>query len=108
VELREEPSCADITIALVGNKCDLIEDRVVSRESVTAYAKAENVFFAETSAKLRENVDGLFAQVALAVTNSRPLGSGGASAPTVASSTTPIRLENNGGVSSSGSAKGTL
>eukprot|EP00007_Cunea_sp_BSH-02190019_P008147 CAMPEP_0174234138 /NCGR_PEP_ID=MMETSP0417-20130205/3979_1 /TAXON_ID=242541 /ORGANISM="Mayorella sp, Strain BSH-02190019" /LENGTH=216 /DNA_ID=CAMNT_0015312455 /DNA_START=114 /DNA_END=764 /DNA_ORIENTATION=+ len=107
VELREEPSCADITIALVGNKCDLIEERVISRESVEAYAKSENIFFAETSAKLRENVDTLFAQVAMAVTNSRPLGGGAIGDGPAPAAGAPvnhsIRLEgnhSNGGASS--------
>ena len=41
----------------VGNKCDLEEKRVVSREEGEQFAKNNGLFFLETSAKTYENVD---------------------------------------------------
>jgi len=45
---------------LIGNKCDLEEKRVVSREEGEQFAKNHQLFFLETSAKTTENVDEAF------------------------------------------------
>lgn len=47
-------------IILVGNKCDLEHERVVSREEGQALARQFNCKFIETSAKSRLNVDNAF------------------------------------------------
>ena len=47
-------------IILVGNKCDLEGERVVSREEGQALAQQFNCKFIETSAKSRVNVDNAF------------------------------------------------
>jgi GTPase KRas len=47
-------------IILVGNKCDLENERAVSREEGQALARQFNCRFIETSAKSRVNVDNAF------------------------------------------------
>jgi Ras-related protein Rab-2A len=46
-----------MTIMLIGNKCDLESKRQVTREEGEAFAKANGLFFLETSAKTAANVD---------------------------------------------------
>lgn len=41
----------DIRFILLGNKDDLIEERVVSKEEGVDWAKANNLYFMEVSAK---------------------------------------------------------
>ena len=45
---------------LIGNKCDLNNNRVVSQEEGEKLAKNRNLFFLETSAKNDENIQRLF------------------------------------------------
>jgi len=52
---NEEP----VTV-IVGNKCDLKQQAKVKSEDATAYAKAHNMLFFETSAKLNYNVEEAF------------------------------------------------
>ncbi|KAK5078502.1 RAS1 protein [Lithohypha guttulata] len=47
-------------IIIVGNKCDLEQDRVVSKEEGMALARSFGCKFMETSAKQRINVEGAF------------------------------------------------
>ncbi len=54
----------DLTIMLVGNKSDLDDRRQVSREEAERTAKQLNVMFIATSAKLGDNVQQLFNQIA--------------------------------------------
>ena len=49
-----------IPFILVGNKCDLNEKRVVSRDHAQNLAKSWKVPYVETSAKTGENVDTVF------------------------------------------------
>ena len=51
---------ANILIALAGNKVDLVEDRVVTREEAEGVATEKGVLFFETSAKTGENVEKMF------------------------------------------------
>jgi hypothetical protein len=47
----------DVPLVLVGNKCDLEEERVVGREQGASQAKAFNCTFLEASAKNKTNVN---------------------------------------------------
>jgi len=48
--------CSGISIILIGNKTDLVADRVISTEEGEQYALQKGVNFFETSAKTGENV----------------------------------------------------
>lgn len=64
-ELQKHAS-ASMTIALVGNKSDLEEQREVTREEAEEYVAevGEGMFYMETSAKTASNVNELFAAIA--------------------------------------------
>jgi GTPase SAR1 family protein len=49
-----------VEILLLGNKIDLINDRVISEEDLSAFAEANGVSYFETSAKDSMNVDRAF------------------------------------------------
>jgi len=68
---NERGSAAIIT--LVGNKTDLADQRQVTTAQGQAHAKELGVLFAETSAKLGENIEELFKQLAANL----PTGEGG-------------------------------
>ncbi|XP_074581777.1 ras-related protein RABF1-like [Curcuma longa] len=53
-----------IVMALVGNKADLQEDRVVSSQVAMEYAERNGMFFMETSAKTDNNINELFEEIA--------------------------------------------
>jgi len=58
IRIKDDPS---IPIVLVGNKCDLEEDRAVSRGRAFAVSQAwGNAPYYETSARRRNNVDECF------------------------------------------------
>lgn len=48
---------------LVGNKCDLTENRAVSKEEAEDYATKFGMNYIETSAKTSSNVDEAFSQL---------------------------------------------
>lgn len=48
--------CGEIPVILVGNKIDLIDERVISTEEGSDYAMQKGVIFYETSAKTGEKV----------------------------------------------------
>lgn len=48
---------------LVGNKCDLEQDRTVDSKVTKDFAKKHNLLFIETSAKRRINIDEVFRSV---------------------------------------------
>ena len=50
-ELKANVDSPDLVIALVGNKCDLADDRKVDEDEARAYAEEEGLLFFETSAK---------------------------------------------------------
>ncbi len=50
----------NLTIMLVGNKCDLEAKREVSREEGEAFAQKNGLFFLEASAKTAQNVEAAF------------------------------------------------
>lgn len=47
----------NIVIILIGNKCDLENNRQVSRQEGEEFARKNGLHFLETSAKTAENVD---------------------------------------------------
>ncbi|KAI1300656.1 Ras- protein Rab-2A [Mortierella claussenii] len=55
---------ANTTIMLIGNKSDLDSKRAVSYEEGEAFAKANGLFFMETSAKTAANVEEAFVETA--------------------------------------------
>ncbi|XP_028800495.1 ras-related protein Rab-2-A-like [Neltuma alba] len=65
-ELREHAD-SNVTIVLVGNKCDLNLRREVSTEEGKQFAKENKLIFLETSAKLGQNVDEAFEEAAKSV-----------------------------------------
>jgi GTPase KRas protein len=66
-ELHEQilrvKDCNSYPIVLCGNKADLENDRQVSQQEVTLYAKQHGVTYYETSAKQRKNIDESFYQL---------------------------------------------
>lgn len=50
----------DITLAIVGNKSDLVKDRAVTPATAEEYALQVGAKYYETSAKLNDGVDELF------------------------------------------------
>jgi len=50
----------DVPMVLVGNKCDLEEERVVGKEQGINLARTFNCAFMETSAKAKINVNDIF------------------------------------------------
>lgn len=68
----------DVLIALVGNKTDLAERRVVSSEEGLRKARSEGVMFLECSAKTGHNVKQLFTDLATALPGTAAPGAPGA------------------------------
>ena len=50
---------SNIYLTLVGNKCDLDDERKISYEEAKNYAEENNIFYIETSAKENKNVSEL-------------------------------------------------
>lgn len=57
----------DVIIVLVGNKTDLNDKREVTTQQGEEEAKAHNLMFIETSAKVGHNVKNLFRRIAQAL-----------------------------------------
>ena len=54
----------DTKIILVGNKCDLIEERKVSYESAKEFADSHSITYYEVSSKSPEQVEYVFVSLA--------------------------------------------
>jgi small GTP-binding protein len=54
----------EITIILVGNKCDLVTEREVSQEQIDKFVSLNNYIYYEASAKAGDNVDEIFSKLA--------------------------------------------
>ncbi|KAH3681015.1 hypothetical protein WICPIJ_008023 [Wickerhamomyces pijperi] len=63
-ELQRQPNYQDVTIALVGNKLDLEEERQVSEEDAKLLAEQEGLLFFEVSAKSGDGVLNIFQEIA--------------------------------------------
>ncbi len=64
VELRQNVTNANLIIALVGNKADLVDDRTVEESEAKEYANELDLLYFETSAKENVNVEELFNTIA--------------------------------------------
>ncbi|XP_049416310.1 ras-related protein R-Ras isoform X2 [Epinephelus fuscoguttatus] len=53
----------DFPMVLVGNKADLEQQRVISREDAQAFARENRIHYMEASAKNRYNVDEVFMEL---------------------------------------------
>mgnify|MGYP000429157941 CR=1 FL=1 len=53
----------NVVTMLIGNKCDLEQDRQVSREEALAYAQTHGMLFMETSAKQHVNIEESFIEL---------------------------------------------
>ncbi|KAK8809051.1 hypothetical protein JH06_0263 [Blastocystis sp. subtype 4] len=60
LQRRGDPN---VVIALAGNKCDLEDNRQISREEAEEYALENNLLFMETSAKMALNVREIFESI---------------------------------------------
>jgi GTPase KRas protein len=64
----------EIPLMLVGNKCDKVTEREVSREEGTSLAKKLNCEFIESSAKTCVNVERAFYNVVRMIRNTKDGG----------------------------------
>ena len=62
-QLNEVVGINNVVIGVVGNKSDLYEDQVVSKETGEEYAKTIKALFFETSAMDKESIDNLFNEI---------------------------------------------
>ncbi|EAX90728.1 guanine nucleotide regulatory protein, putative [Trichomonas vaginalis G3] len=67
-ELRENAD-EKIIVMLVGNKCDLSEQRAVTSANALEFAKAQNLLFIETSAREATNVNEAFQTLICEIVN---------------------------------------
>jgi len=64
LEDARQHSNSNMTIMLIGNKCDLESKRAVTREEGEQFAQENGLVFVETSAKTAANVESAFIQTA--------------------------------------------
>jgi small GTP-binding protein len=62
-----------ITLAVVGNKCDMEESREINTDMGKAYADSIDAIFFETSAKSGENIEQLFEEIGMSIAIPPPL-----------------------------------
>lgn len=62
-EIREWADSSNIVVMLLGNKCDLEENRNVTKEEALIFAEKNKMGFVETSAKNGLNVEYGFKKI---------------------------------------------
>ncbi|KAK2724914.1 ras-related protein Rab-10-like [Artemia franciscana] len=62
----------DIQLMIIGNKCDMEDYRLVSKDTGERIAKEYNTLFVETSAKANINIEKAFTDLADAILLSKP------------------------------------
>ncbi|KAG7578759.1 F-box associated interaction domain [Arabidopsis thaliana x Arabidopsis arenosa] len=59
-DVRHYASTHNMSIILIGNKCDLVRKRAISKEEGEEFAKQHGLLFLETSARTSQNVEEAF------------------------------------------------
>ena len=83
VRVKDSP---EVPMILVGNKCDLEDERVVSKDQGQHLAKQFNCAFMEASAKLKINVPEIFYNLVRQINSKTPQRSGASKQPEQAGS----------------------
>ena len=73
---RYAPNGGKVVKLLVGNKCDLVNDRAVSTREGEAWARSKGMLFLEASAKSDENVRAAFEEVVAKILDTPSLVAG--------------------------------
>lgn len=73
IDVRQHAN-PNTVIMLIGNKNDLEKNRQVSREEAEKFAKENDLFFLETSAKSSDNVENAFVKTAVEIKQKIQLG----------------------------------
>ncbi|VDK43702.1 unnamed protein product [Anisakis simplex] len=79
----DEHASEDVEKMLLGNKCDMADRRVVSRERGEKIANDHGIRFLETSAKANIQIDKAFYDLAEAILDKMPNKEDGAKQPTI-------------------------
>ncbi|KHN87412.1 Ras-related protein Rab-10 [Toxocara canis] len=79
----DEHASEDVEKMLLGNKCDMADRRVVSRERGEKIANDHGIRFLETSAKANIQIDKAFYDLAEAILDKMPNKEEGAKQPTI-------------------------
>ncbi|CAG2184131.1 unnamed protein product [Oppiella nova] len=64
----------DVEKMILGNKCDMDDKRMITRERGETIAREHNIRFLETSAKANINIDRAFLELAEAILNKQTAG----------------------------------
>ncbi|XP_050032099.1 ras-related protein Rab-10 [Dermacentor andersoni] len=70
----DEHANEDVEKMILGNKCDMEDKRLISRERGEAVAIDHNIRFMETSAKTNVNIERAFTELAEAILNKQMAG----------------------------------
>mmetsp|Transcript_5727 Transcript_5727/g.10274 ORF Transcript_5727/g.10274 Transcript_5727/m.10274 type:complete len:207 (+) Transcript_5727:405-1025(+) len=90
----------NVCMLLVGNKCDLVNDRAVERSTAEEFAEKEGMRYIETSAKNSLNVEEAFLAMISSIqaaTNFEPLKKSDRGSVNVAGGVDPNQREDHGG-----------